>query len=57
MKQFMSNFSTTIKAFRLLSNPAVVERLTKEIQKDTPSPKLGVGNIYYHKYFMVQVVG
>jgi len=62
MKKIFDTLNNTYKALQLLSNPEIMELLSKEAgNKKTSSSinhanRLGRGDVYFHKYFMIQVV-
>lgn len=61
MKNFITTISTTVRAFKLLSNPLIVEKLYKELadkvaMTQQPSTLLAAKDIFYHKHYMIQVV-
>lgn len=52
---------TTIKALKLLSNPALVDKLYQELTANTPktqpqTPQFSSKDIFFHKHFIVQIV-
>lgn len=51
MKTLFTTVTNTIKAVKLLSNPAFAQLLEKEIQG-----KLYSKEAFYHKHYVVQVV-
>jgi hypothetical protein len=61
MKKLITSVSTTIRAFKLLSNPLIVDKLYQEVSKATDKARahtstLGAKDLYYHKHYLVQIV-
>jgi hypothetical protein len=58
MKRLLNTLTTTYRTLKLLADPEVAEKLTviREEKKLEKTPKLGVHDLYHHKYFMVQIV-
>ena len=56
----MKTLTNIYKAVKLLSNPSVNSYLESQLNKSTPEEaeaKFGKGDAFYHKHYIVHIVG